>query len=134
MKIGANKIVVHRAEGWSHECVERVFEGRDCWTTAEAFVRSSALTAPIDGYDKCDVIITFADGFECKSRYDLYHLDSGKFESLAAHVRREWEFYAGRRIPARMKRESWERMVKDFNITPLAWVDRCERYVLGGAA
>lgn len=134
MKIEATKIIVHRVEGWSHECKPRVFEGKSCWLDTEVFLWSSALTAPVrEGYDKCQVTITFADGFVTATRYDLYHPDSGKFQALAEHVRREWELYAGRRLPARMKRESWERFIKDYNITPIQWVDRCERYAIGGA-
>lgn len=129
----ATKIVFHRAEGQSHECIPQTFTGPAAWEMAELHVMVAARTAPRDGgYDKCDVEITFeGDGREpevYRTRYDMVHPESGNYTPLARHVLSAWNFYSGRRLPAHFTPERWQQLITNLNIEPekrAAMLDRC---------
>lgn len=69
----------HKATRWS-----------ECW----GILRTEASTAPEGGgYDKHDFIVTFADGFSYRGRYDLRHWREDRLD-LAAHCRAHLEWLA----------------------------------------
>lgn len=131
-RIAAVSIIFDRAEGPIALCTAHEFTGPDCWRNVEQHALMEAGCAPASGgYDKCDITIRFADGFEYRTRYDMVHRSLSSFEGVARYVWREWAFYAGTWIPSHMTREQWERYVATFEIDPAAWADRLRRYQLG---
>ncbi len=131
-RIAATKIVITRAEGPTHLCDKpHVFDGDLCWSSAEAFLFTSASSAPrAGGYDKHDVTIEFgsvddAAHLTYKTRFDLSCEGSGR---LGAQVRREWEFNAGRWHPARMTDEQHRTYLAQCNINTEVWALRCDVY------
>lgn len=121
--IKATRIIFHRAEGTRHDTGDHEFVGDHLWHDVERHIFGASFSAPAQGgYDKCDVTITFADGWGYRTRYDMVH---------ARHVWGEWAFYAGTRIPPHLTREQWERFVADMAITPGDWAVRLARYQIG---
>lgn len=134
MRIPATKIVITRAEGPSHLCGKpHTFEGELCWSSAEAFLFTSASSAPrAGGYDKHDVTIEFGQAGEnghltFQTRFDLSYEGSGR---LGAQVRREWEYNAGRWHPARMTDEQHRAALAYCKINTELWALRCDVYDL----
>ncbi len=129
----AIKITVHRVEGQIVDCERLVFTGENCWREAEGFLYVSAFAAPSNGgYDKCDVSITFEDRFVFQTRYDIVHHNTGKFESLATAVKREWQFKAGRSIPSMISHARWQTYIRELHIDPMLWAKRCDQYAVPG--
>lgn len=131
--IRVTAITFNRAEGRAHECGPRTFTGPDAWRDVERHIMVAARTAPASGgYDKCDVTITFADGFTYRTRYDMVHPTRSGHESLASHVRGTWECYAGRRIPAHLATDGrWERLIETLEIDPAEWAALLDTYAIG---
>lgn len=59
----------------------RVFEGDDCWTQCNRWLR--AISPPKLGYYKTDVIVTYADGETYQARYDI----GADSPTLGQHIR-----------------------------------------------
>lgn len=134
-KLTATKIEFRRAEGMTHECITRTFEGPDCWKRCEEHVMKERHTAPEEGgYDKCDVVITFeaddtGEPFSYKFRYDMTHPSVGGYDdTVAKHVRNSWAFYAGRWTPSHMTTERHQRFLKDMEIDPCLWGSFLDTY------
>ncbi|TVR06645.1 MAG: hypothetical protein EA385_15110 [Salinarimonadaceae bacterium] len=69
----------HKAKRWA-----------ECW----GILRMEAATAPEGGgYDKHDFVVTFADGFTYRGRYDLKHWREDSCD-LAAHCRQSLQWLA----------------------------------------
>ncbi|MGN7104894.1 hypothetical protein ACTHR6_25000 [Ralstonia holmesii] len=103
-KIGMKTIVVTRAEGPFGACGRS--EKCSTFEQANGVLRAWSATAPANGgYDKCDFMIEFDDGFIYKGRYDLYH-GSVKTADVGEHVRSLALFYTGRVTPDHMTQES----------------------------
>lgn len=98
----ATKIRIEFSESREHqnraydETNPKVFEGDDCWTLAQAYLNVLAHYGPKSGYDKTDVVVTFADGHEYGCRLDIQHPDGRNPDHrLAEHIRRFCRFYGG---------------------------------------
>lgn len=137
-RLVATKIVIHRAEGPVAQCRTVTFTGSRCWPEAEGWIWTESSTAPrTGGYDKCDVEITFEDDgsgdpLVYRTRYDMVHRCCDNFEPLALHVKRAWEFYAGRWIPVHMDRARWEQFVKNCEVDVDGYNRLCDRYHVPG--
>jgi len=114
VKIKATKIWLHRAEGPSDLCVEKTFQGDDCWKQADVQLDTWAQTAPKSGgYDKTDFKVKFADGEDYCGRFDLQHPDVPNRESsLADHIAHFILFCAGHYRPPGMSEEKYEKLMK----------------------
>lgn len=124
--ITATEITINRAEGPSLLCTERRFTGPDCWADAERHLRTSSASAPGGrACDKCDVTITFADGFQYDGRYELREGDA--FTTLASQVGQAWDFYARRNLNERQ-----ERVLDMLKINSEVWAIRRDTYALSG--
>ena len=83
--IPVKSILIHRAEGYSHECRPRTV---DTLEQASSALASMAYTAPSDGsYHKTDFTITFANGNTYSGRIDLTR-DAFAGYDLQRHMRR----------------------------------------------
>lgn len=88
-KVRAVKILVHRAEGKSHECEPREFTGEHVWHQAGVFLAMQARTAPHPhdqmGADKTDFTVTYddADGTTYSGTLMLTQTEF----TLATHIR-----------------------------------------------
>lgn len=120
-RIATTEIVINRAEGPHALCREVRFAGPDCWSAAERHLVAASATAP-DGRacDKCDVTVTFADGFAYSGRYELR--DEG-FTALAEQVRQAWNFYAGRGVNERQAHA-----LEMMQVDRAQWGSRCDAY------
>lgn len=106
--IKAKHILVHRVEGYAHECVPVTTTGSRPWDEANAHLLRMSATAPKDGtYDKTDFTVTYEDGETHEGRYDLKP-HSVEVPDLAKHVRDFLQFYAGLRKPAHMTQERYD--------------------------
>ena len=132
----ARKITINRAEGLTHECGSVDFTGPACWEMAELHLVVAARTAPREiSYHKCDAIIVWdaPDPIVYEARYDLYHPNTGKFQTLAQHLRSVWNFYSGRVLPSHISRERWQAFVNECRVDVASWtklLDTC--HIPGG--
>lgn len=91
IRIPATKITIVRAEGPARLCdIPHVFEGDLCWAHVEAFLFTSASSAPRGGgYDKHDVTIEFGAGTDApmsyRTRYDLSFDGNSRLASQIRH-------------------------------------------------
>jgi hypothetical protein len=132
MMISLDQITITRAEGPTADCITFVAHN---WEDAEDWLYRSAQSAPSNGgYDKCDVTITFADGEAFKIRYDMVHPFAETWLDLATSIRLQWEFFAGRWLPAHMEDypERADNYRRDMNIDVDAWARRCDTYSIPG--
>ena len=107
--IKATQIKMVRAEGPIHLCREDIFTGADCWKRADAWLMGVSNTAPKDGcYDKCDFIVTFANGETYQGRIDVKHHSCGNGETVAGHIRQFINFHVGINKPAHRSPEHWK--------------------------
>ena len=96
-KIKIVEIVIDRAEGPRAYCGKKTVETID---EANKLLRQHARTAPKtgQGYDKCDFVITFADGETYDGRFDL---QSDGLPYLEDHIHDFLMCYSGLRKPRR---------------------------------
>lgn len=108
---GALSITLTRAEGPSSECGQPVTVAS--FEAADKVLRAWSETAPAKGgYDKCDFLITWADGGTYDGRYDLKH-HSAEPASLTAHMIDQAEFFTGKFCPAHMSREKYSGLMTE---------------------
>lgn len=108
--VPVKSITIERAEGPSAECITRTVGS---WLDAHVMLRSWSRTAPTSGgYDKCDVVIEWADGQKFATRYDMKRDCSNG--TLAEDVRASITFHAGVRCPAHMTEVDYRRYLNDF--------------------
>lgn len=137
-KLKVVEIVFERAEGRAHECVSRTFVGANIWNDVEDHIRQISRTAPErGGYDKCDVKIKFekdatGDDTHYSTRYDMYHPNTGKFETLASHVRSSWLFYADRRTPSHLTPERHKQVLKNLEVDVAGYAHLCDTHEVPG--
>lgn len=119
--IEATEIVIDRHEGQTAACGERRFAGPGCWAAAELYLAAASASAPDGGAcDKCEVTITFADGFTFRGRYELRR---ERFSTLAAQIGQAWSFYARRGVTERQ-----EAVLAALRVDSAAWAARCDTY------
>lgn len=101
-KIQIAKVVVHRVEGPSNECVKKEFVGLGALTEAHRQMLRWSYSAPKDGgYDKCDFTVTFADGYVYQGLFDLTCTGRNiSGNSVGEQMFQFMEFVAGKRRPA----------------------------------
>ena len=136
MKIQVSKVIVHRAEGPSHECVTKEFTGTDALGDAQHQMMLWSYSAPKDGgYDKCDFWIHFADGYVYQGRYDLTATgrDSSD-DSIRTHVFLFMQFIAGKRRPLHLNEKQYAQVMKRYEHLKDDAVKFLETYDLGLAA
>jgi hypothetical protein len=104
-KIRATSIAITRAEGPTRLCRTRVFK---TWKNASAALLAAAHTYPTSGYDKHDLVVTFADGETYSGRLDCQA--DGSDCNPATHIREYVEFLAGAARPSHMS----EKQYSDF--------------------
>lgn len=113
MKKRAVSITVTRAEGPSAECgIGHVLEGEGIWARATSILSRWGNSGPPDmlGCFKCDVEITFEDGFTYDARYEA----KPDGLSLERHVRNNCEFYSGRDPHPWMGEKRYRSLLKDL--------------------
>lgn len=141
-KLKATEIRFRRAEGRTEECTTEIFRGDDCWEDVERHILRQRRTAPSQGYDKCDVVITFAVDasnpetnvpLHYATRYDMRSVEaSGYSDTLANHVREDWRFRAALYTPSHLTYEQHARFLADMGIDPKLWERRCKLYDVPG--
>lgn len=97
--IPAVKVEITRAEGLISETGKPVILPRDLdignvWEAADRILYQWSKTAPTQGYDKCDFLITWEDGETYEGRYDLKH-HTVEYPDLAKHIYNFAMFHAG---------------------------------------
>jgi len=122
-RVPVTSITVERAEGPCEECVSVTVGSYD---EAREVIRRWSRTAPAGGgYDKCDFVVTFADGETYSGRYDMTaDLKEGFIEDgIARHL----AFYSGRWCPAHLTPERYQAIVKRATLEQVAacanWLD-----------
>ena len=111
---------IHQDRGFD-EKNPKVFEGDDCWILAQAYLNDLAHHGPKSGYDKTDVIVTFADGHEYGCRLDIQHPDGRNPDHrLAEHIRRFCRFYGGlaadTELPSHLTPERYQVFLKRISV------------------
>lgn len=91
---------------------------------ASKFLQEEAKTAPAlnEGYNKCDVKITWSNGESYSTRYDLTALDQYRNNHLEWEVQKELQLAAGTYQPRHFTEEQWERHRLDVSVDS---VQRC---------
>jgi hypothetical protein len=105
-------IIIERAEGLIEETLKPVvvhtFAGSD------RILRQWATTAPnTGGYDKCDFILIFKDGYQYKGRFDLQKQHETGNELLKEHVESLQKHHAGMGNPW-MGKEEYAKLVERY--------------------
>jgi len=91
-KIEAVKIEIERGEGLTVECGKYTLEGSknnsgNVWAMADSLIHGMAQSTHKDaGYDKCDFVVTFADGDTYSGRFDMTHDHTTGAGLLAEHI------------------------------------------------
>jgi hypothetical protein len=108
-KIPAVSIAITRAEGPARLCRTRTFK---TWKNAHAALLAAVKTYPAGGgYDKHDLLVTFADGETYKGRLDCKA--DGSDTDPAQHIRDAVAFMAGNRCPAHWDAEKYHAHIKE---------------------
>jgi len=133
MKIPVIKVIVHRAEGPSSECVAKEFVGVDALTDAQSQMFVWSRSAPKKGgYDKCDFWIHFADGRVYQGRYDLTHTGwDDNDDSIRVHVWKFMKFISGQRRPGHLDDRRYGQVMKRYEHLKDDAIKFLEAYDLG---
>lgn len=120
-KASVKEISIYRAEGpldRSPRIQVASFE------EASKFLQEEAKTAPSlnEGYDKCDVKITWANGESYSTRYDLTALDQYRNNHLEWEIQKDLQFAAGTYRPSHLTEEQWDHHLSNVSIDS---VQRC---------
>lgn len=111
-------------EGRLREIVTKSFD------EANAFLKEMAKTAPNCGYDKCSLTVTWENGKQYDTRYDLEQLDRLKVDLIQTDIKRDYEFAAGIYRPSHLKEEDWQghldRIVPEEKERCIAFLKGCE--------
>lgn len=114
--INARKIFLHRAEG--KRCPSYTLSATsggnpsDVWREADSVLYRWSITAPKQGYDKCDFQIEFDDGAVYNGRFDLKHCDI-EIPDLSRHVSSHVKFFTGKHCPHWMDEEKYKSIIKN---------------------
>ena len=111
--IKATSIMIDRVEGPSALCTKKTLTGENVWQKAQSLLLKHSDTSPKNGgYDKCDFIVTFADGETYQGRYDLKH-HSVELPSLEQHMLNFLNFIGGKNRAWASEKEYAEIMARD---------------------
>ena len=114
-KIPAVSIAITRAEGPVRLCRTRTFL---TWKNAAAALLAASHTYPASGgYDKHDLVVTFADGETYKGRLDCKA--NGEDCDPAQHIRDALAFMSGNLCPAHWDADKYKAHIKE-NLTKAA--------------
>lgn len=96
--ITAYSILLEKYEGKRGRRLLRVDGGYDVWEKAAEVLREWSKDCPKGGgYDKTEMIVSFEDGFQYKTRLDVKHFSEPNNDTDPAKaIRLEWEFNSGR--------------------------------------
>ena len=109
-KIPAVSIAITRAEGPVRLCRTRTFK---TWKNAAAALLAASATYPASsgGYDKHDLVVTFADGETYKGRLDCKA--NGEDCDPAKHINDAIAFMSGDLCPAHWDADKYKAHIKE---------------------